>query len=62
MRMDRQTDMLNLVFTSRNSMNASKNTLREHNEVSLNRKAGGKHRKQSALRTQRLILKIMQLY
>ena len=60
--MDRQRDMTKLVFALRNSANAPKNTLRGHNVGSLNTKAGRIHRKQSALRTQRLILKITQLY
>ena len=55
-------DMTKLVFALCNSANARKNTLRGLNVGSLSTKAGGKHRKQSALRTQRLILKIMQLY
>jgi len=60
--MERQTDMTKLVFALRNSANATKNTLRGHNVGSLSMKTGGIHRKQSALRTQRLILKIMQIY
>jgi len=55
-------DTTKLVFASRTSANARKNTLRGLSVGSLSTKAGGIHRKQSVLRTQCLILKIMQLY
>jgi len=59
--MDRQMDMTKLVFALSNSVNGPKNTLRGHNVGSLSTKACGIRRRQSTLRTQRLILKIMQI-